>query len=389
MEKPAPQTQIQRITFGVLIMFGSAFSRFAAAAACFVMATSAVAEPGDADMDFPDDWFAASDAAPAALTADEAAAQVNAVFDIVDRHIFDPAKTAAARTAALAAVKTGPVDQKTVGGAIEKALRGIGYSHLHLLPPEIARKVADMTEGKDDGKPAAAAVTARMEGDVGILRVDSFMVPLFKQTDLAKAEAKLRKAKVLVIDLTGNGGGNFSPVVALAHPLVGAGKPIVKDVKRTAAAPSPIEQYGPQPDDSNHGGGADNRLSEIHGVVTWFTAKKPVPAKSRPTYLVIDGHCGSSCEVFSGAIKHYGVARLLGRNTAGMVLGGTAFRPPMKGYMLLVPTSTTYGPGGEFYEGPGVAPDVELTQCRTAADKTADNGACLAAALDYIKAQPR
>jgi hypothetical protein len=372
-------------------MFGSAFGRLAgvAAMACFVMASPAAAGPNDPDMDFPDDWFTALDAAPAALTAEEAVAQVNAVFDLVDRHIFDTAKTAAARAAALTAVKSGTLDQKAVGDAIENALLSIGYSHLHLLPPEIARKIADMTEGKDDGKPAPAAITARMVGDIGVLRVDSFMVPLFKQKDLAKAEAKLRKAKILVIDLTGNGGGNFSPVVALAHPLVGAGKPIVKDVKRTTNAPSPIEQFGPQPDNSNHGGGADNRLSEVHGVVTWLTAKKPVPASRRPTYLIIDGHCGSSCEVFSGAIKHYGVARLLGRNTAGKVLGGTAFRPPMKGYMLLVPTSTTYGPGGEFYEGPGVAPDVELTQCRTAADKTAESGACLAAALDYIKTQSR
>lgn len=352
--------------------------------ACWMAASPAAA--GDPDMDFPDDWFAASDAAPAVLTADQAAAQVNAVFDLVDRNIFDPSKTAAARTAALLAVKAGPLDQKTVGSAIEKALLSIGYSHLHLLPPDIARKVADMTDGKDDGKPVSA-ISARMAGDIGILRVDSFMVPLFKQTDLAKAEAELRDAKILVIDLTGNGGGNSSPVVALAHPLVGAGKPIVKDVQRTAAAPAPIEQYGPLPDDRNHGGGADNRLNEIHGVVTWYTAKTPVAAKPRPTYLVIDGHCGSSCEVFSGAIKHYGAARLIGRNTAGKVLGGIAFRPPMKGYMLLVPTSTAYGPGGEFYEGPGVAPDVELTQCRTAADRSADTGACLDAALDYIKTQ--
>ncbi|GAA0537182.1 hypothetical protein FHS83_003417 [Rhizomicrobium palustre] len=374
-------------------MFGSAAGRFAGVAlACLMTASAAAATPDESEMEFPDGWFAATEAPPATLTPEEATAQVNAIFDLVDRHIFDPEKTAEARAkareAALAAVKQGPQDQKTVGDSIEKALVGMGYSHMHLFPPAIARKLADMTDGKDDGEPAQAVITAHMEGDVGILRVSSFMVPLFNQKDLAKAQAKLRKAKTLVIDLTGNGGGNVSPVVALAHPLVGAGKPIVKDVKRPAGTPTPIDQFGPLPDNTNHGGGADDRLSEIHGVVTWFTAKTPVPANHRPTYLVIDGHCASSCEIFSGAIKHYGAARLLGRNTAGKVLGGIAFRPPMKGYALLVATSTTYGPGGEFYEGPGVAPDVELTQCQTAKDKTADSGACLTAALDYIKAQP-
>jgi hypothetical protein len=372
-------------------MFSSAFGRFAGAAAvaCLVMASAASAGPRSPDMDFPDDWFAATEAAPAVLTLEEAVAQVNTVFDLVDRHIFDAARTEAARTkaraAALVAVKSGPLDQKTVGEKIDTALQSIGYSHMYLLPPEIARKVADMTEGKDGGKPAAAAVSARMVGDVGVLRVDSFMVPLFRQKDLAKAEAKLAKAKILVIDLTGNGGGNFSAVVALAHPLVGSGKPIAKDVKRTDSTPTPVEHFGPYPDSGNHGGGADTRLSEIHGVVTWMTAKKPVTAKERPAYLVIDGHCGSSCEIFAGAIKHYGAARLLGRNTAGKVLGGIAYRPPAKGYMLLVPTSAVYGPGGEFYEGPGVAPDVELPQCRKTDDDSKNNGACLDAALDYIK----
>lgn len=371
-------------------MFGPVFGRFAGAAAvCCLMASSAIAAPRDPDMSFPDDWFAAAEAAPSPLKPEAAADQVNAVFDLVDRHIFDAERTAAARAkaraAALEAVKSGTLDQNTVGEKIDAALQSIGYSHMYLLPPEIARKVADMTEGKAGGKPAAAAVTARMVGDIGVLRVDSFMVPLFRQKDLAKAEAKLAKAKTLVIDLTGNGGGNFSPVVVLARPLVGSGKPIVKDVKRTAEAPTPIEQFGPHPDSINHGGGADSRLSEVHGVVTWMTAKKPVAVKQRPTYLVIDGHCGSSCEIFAGAIKHYGAARLLGRNTAGKVLGGTAYRPPMKSYMLLVPTSAVYGPGGEFYEGPGVAPDVELPQCRKVDDDSENDGACLNAALDYIK----
>lgn len=373
-------------------MFSSVAGRFAGAAiACLVMASAAAAAPDESDMEFPEGWFAASDVAPATLTPAEATAQIDAVFDLVGRHIFDAEKTAAARAkareTALAAIKQGALDQKMVGEVIDKALVGIGYSHMRLLPPEIARKVADMTEGKEDGKPATAAVTGRMEGDIGILRVSSFMVPLFNQKDLAKAEAKLRNAKTLVIDLTGNGGGNFSPVVALAHPLVGADKRIVTDIKRSDVVPSPTEQYGPQPDSGNHGGGADDGLSEVHGTVSWFTSHKPVPASHRPVYLVIDGHCASSCEIFSGAIKYYGAARLLGRNTAGKVLGGTAFRPPMKGYVLLIATSTTYGPGGEFYEGPGVAPDVELTQCQTAKDKAPETGACLTAALDYIKAQ--
>ncbi len=59
--------------------------------------------------------------------------------------------------------------------------------------------------------------------------------------------------------------------------------------------------------------------------------------------------------------------------------------------MLLIPTSTVYGPGGEVYEGPGVAPDVELQVCQTFAGKTSEEGrkSCLDAALAYITAHPR
>lgn len=371
-------------------MFGTVFGRFAGAAvACLAMGSVAAAGSDDPDMDFPDGWFAASEAQPATLTPDEVVAQVNAVFDLLDRHIFDAARTAAARAkaraAALEAVKTGPLDQKAVGEKIDAALQSIGYSHMALLSPELSRKLVGMTEGKSGGKPANA-ISARMEGDIGVLRVSSFMVPLFAQKDLATAMAKLRKAKVLVIDVSGNGGGNFSAAVALAHPLIGAGKLLDKDIERTAA-PTPHDQFGPLPDDSNHGGAADNALNAEHGIVTWNTAKTPVAVNHRPTYLVIDGHCGSSCEVFSGGIKHYGAARLIGRNTAGKVLGSLAFRPPMKGYILQVPTSSVYGPAGEVYEGTGVAPDVELTQCQTSTDTAAETGACIAAALDYVKTQ--
>ena len=373
-------------------MFGSVLGRFAGAVtlAC-LLAGSAAAGADDPDMRFPGDWFAAADAAPAELTPEQAAGQANAVFDLVDRHIFDTALTAEARakarTDALTSLQNGPLDQATVGSKIEEALQSIGYSHLHLFPPEIAREIADMTQGENDGKPAPSAISARMAADVGILRVDSFMVPLFTQKALAEAYAKLAGAKVLLIDLTGNGGGNYSPVVALAHPLIGAGKPVAKGVVRIGHTPSPFEQHGPLPDDNNHGGSADNGLGQAHGIVTWLTAKDAATPEKRPVYLLIDGHCGSSCEIFSGAIKHYAAARLLGRNTAGKVLGGIAYRPPMKGYMLLVPTSAVYGPGGELYEGPGVAPDIELPVCQTASDKTSEQArkACLDAALTYIK----
>lgn len=356
-------------------------------------AAPAAEPPHNPDMEFPDGWFDDTGSAPATLTQTDAALQVNAVFDLVDRTIYDPQGTATlsaqARVAALEAVKTDPApDQTKIGQAIETALQGMGMSHLTLLPPRIARKVSDATSGKSDGKPATSAVSARIDGDIGILRIDSFIVPLLKQTDLAENYAKLQKAKALLIDVTGNGGGGFSAVTAAAQPVLGPAKTIGISTFRTGTATlAPVEQYGALPDANNAGNGADIGLNMAHGTITWKTARDAPPPPARPVYLLIDGHCGSACEIFAGALKFHHAATLLGRQTMGKVLGGLAYRPPMKGYMLIVPSASVTGPGGEVYENNGVKPDAELPQCPAFADKAdaSSGAACLAAALAHIR----
>ncbi|HEX2568643.1 MAG TPA: S41 family peptidase, partial [Polyangia bacterium] len=77
-----------------------------------------------------------------------------------------------------------------------------------------------------------------------------------------------------------------------------------------------------------------------------------------PAVILINGGSRSGKEVIAFGAKKYGLARLVGEKTAGAVLPGTPFCLDDGALLYLAVASNTVD--GEWLEGRGVAPDVEV-----------------------------
>ena len=78
-----------------------------------------------------------------------------------------------------------------------------------------------------------------------------------------------------------------------------------------------------------------------------------------PTVLLVNGNSASCSEIFAGAYKDFGRARLIGTQTFGK--GIVQFVIPLgDGSAVKVTTQHYYTPNGFDLHGTGIAPDVEI-----------------------------
>jgi len=330
-------------------------------------------------------YFEAASTAPDDIVTAEAARAFAAdAFGKLDAHIFDPAYKAELRrrqAADLDAALAGRTEwsRGEVEGLLEERLGALSVSHLRVINPVEGRGMFAGFEAPKSSEAAGSAVSAEMRGDIGILRIGSFIVPQITRTALEEARARLKDARVILIDLRGNGGGFPSPISYAIESVIGPDRVISRDRTRAGASrAAPFTMRGFVPDGENAYAAGDIALMERHGDVEWRTraeaAKDP-----RPHYLLVDRECGSACDVFAAAVKEHGAGVLLGARTYGAVMGGRAVPLAWPGYALLVPAEASFSPLGRVYEGVGVEPDVGIAACAS------DRDACLAAALDHIR----
>lgn len=339
----------------------------------------------DPDGKFPDDWFDKIPSQEESISLKQAIDFANSVFNLIDRKFFDPTirlkerKKARLETiSSLQGIKK--LTRKQVNKVIQEKLRIIGVSHLHLLNPSDALTLTKRTKPNKSKN----AVSVLIKGEIGILKIESFLVPEIDVDQIKSAFKELQSAKALLIDLRGNGGGSISPIVYTAQYLVGANKTIKYSKTRWASEyQKPFIKNGFFPDENNHASKSDVRLQEDKGFVEWRTPLNTPQFERRPTYLLIDSDCGSACDVFVSLMKEHNVAKILGQKTAGAVLGGLAFRPEWKGYLLIIPTIISLSPNKKSYEGIGVEPHVTIQECK--ADDKNKNNQCLSKAIDIIK----
>ena len=77
-----------------------------------------------------------------------------------------------------------------------------------------------------------------------------------------------------------------------------------------------------------------------------------------PTAILINGHSASASEIFAGAYKDYGKAKLVGTTTFGK--GIVQFVLPLgDGSAVKITTQHYYTPNGFDLHGKGIEPDVK------------------------------
>jgi carboxyl-terminal processing protease len=175
------------------------------------------------------------------------------------------------------------------------------------------------------------SVSTELRGDIGIItlsRFDQDTVGLFRKS---VEDLKRRGMKKLVLDMRGNGGGYLES----APGVVGAwveDKPVVS-VR------------------ANQGG------SET------LNAEGDATLKSIKTAVMVNEGTASAAEIVAAALKHYGVATIVGTKTFGK--GSVQELVPLPhGAMLKVTIKRWYTPANTNIDGKGITPEIKagLTQ---------------------------
>jgi hypothetical protein len=337
------------------------------------------AAPKD-DTALDDAWLASAPPESEPVAPQEARRFADAAFGIVERQIYDASLVSAhgraARDSATRSLVGAPsFSRQRVVDVVNEALRGYGVSHLGIaIPTKLRARFAPHAEHAAPDE----AVTSELRGDVGVIRIRSFLVPEIRHDRVREAFEKTAGARTLLLDLRGNGGGSASSVSYTAQYLVGPN--VLAQVVRTRQGQTRTAPYDMKaifPDADNAGSTADLALNRREGLVRWWTPADAPPVKKRPAFVLIDQHCASACEVFAAMMADTGAATIIGQKTAGEVLAGQGIKTPWNGYLLVVPFGTATSPKGKTIEGVGVAPSAAIEACADAKEPNA----CLEAAV--------
>ena len=164
------------------------------------------------------------------------------------------------------------------------------------------------------------------ENDTGYIQISEFELVTEEQFKEAVEALQAQGMKRLIIDLRNNPGGIVQTCVEMLDYMLPDGLLVY-----TAGRNGVCEKYY---SDDGH---------EVN----------------IPTVLLVNGNSASCSEIFAGAYKDFGRARLIGTQTFGK--GIVQFVIPLgDGSAVKVTTQHYYTPNGFDLHGTGIAPDVEI-----------------------------
>jgi C-terminal processing protease CtpA/Prc len=306
------------------------------------------------------------------VTANGAVSFINHFFSVLDQTIFDPdikiEERKLVRDLLIESVSENSMSRKDILNNLNKELKKLKLSHLIALGPKHTEMIIKMTGGSSSEK-AKEAVSSKIIGNIGYIKVTSFLVPSVTLKQVKEAFRNTANAKYMIYDLRSNGGGSGSSVSYLIEGLLGPNKTIKFAKTRNGLSyTKPFVQYGYFNDDKNLGSEAEIEFEKEKGFVEWRT-RKDAKLDKRKSVVLVNDKCASSCDIFAAAIKEHNASTLIGSKTAGHVLGGTAFKLLWRGYIAITPTAQVISPKGNLYEGIGVEPDIFLSSCNDNTDE--------------------
>lgn len=228
------------------------------------------------------------------------------------------------------------------GTSVEIALKRKNTAQL--LKKKIERKVI-----KDN------TVSHKMlDNKIGYISVSGFEAVTEKQFVKAVDDLENKGEKGLIIDLRDNGGGLLDTAIGMLDRLL----------------PKELVVY----------------TKDNQGVAQEYYTKDKKEVKV-PIVILVNGNSASASEVFSGALKDYGKAKLIGTKTFGKGIVQSSFALK-DGTAIKFTTSKYYTPKGNNIHGKGFEPDVKvkytgkITKLKETGIKV-DNQ--VKAALDYLE----
>ncbi len=246
-------------------------------------------------------------------------------------------ETPAAKAGVLAGDLIAEIDGQEVRGlslndAVEK-MRGLVNTPIELtLIRDGADKPIKLTVIRDVIK--VKAVRARVEGNVGYLKINSFTEKTFDdlQAGINTIHKQLPddKLKGYVIDLRLNPGGLLDQAVSVSDAFIDRGE----IVSTRGRDPQDISRFDARPGDLVNG---------------------------KPLIVLVNGGSASASEIVAGALQDHRRATVLGTQSFGKGSVQTII-PLAENGALRLTTALYYTPAGKSIQGKGITPDVKVDQ---------------------------
>lgn len=236
-----------------------------------------------------------------------------------------------------------PLIQGDAGQPLELVVRRSGQN----ITVPLVRAVIDVP-----------AVTTKQFGDVGYIRLESFMQGDAGE-EMANALKQLSSAKSLIIDLRSNPGGQVNVCIELVAMFIDDGQ-IVSMKQRIPGGGHLTVTF-------------EKRAGQLHATAvnsdTGSTMKEVGPAPKnlsggKPIVILVNGHSASASEMFTGALKDLGRATVVGEKTFGKGIGQSLIPMP-NGTRLHVTSLRYFTPKGTWLgdahkDRRGIEPDVKV-----------------------------
>lgn len=165
-----------------------------------------------------------------------------------------------------------------------------------------------------------------LDGQIGYIQVSEFDEVTYDQYMEALNDLEKQGEKGLIVDLRDNPGGLLDTVVKMLEQMLPKGKIVYTEDK--------------------------------YGKGDTYTCKGDHEF-TKPLVVLVNENSASASEIFTGAIKDYGIGTIVGTKTFGKGIVQRIF-PLNDGSALKLTVSKYYTPKGTCIHGKGIEPDVKI-----------------------------
>lgn len=188
------------------------------------------------------------------------------------------------------------------------------------------------------------------EKDVAVLTIPDFMTYNMSRVDDLIREAN-GKAKLMIVDLRGNGGGRVLFLQHLAGRLFPKGSAMGTFINRASVERYVKEKGGKETDLLKIAEFSEDKVYGIRGENS--------PTFSGQVCCLVNGGSGSASEMMAAGIRELDGGLIVGTPSAGAVLA-SIMQPISNGFLLQYPFQDYVTIKGLRLEGNGVKPDIEV-----------------------------
>lgn len=184
--------------------------------------------------------------------------------------------------------------------------------------------------------------------DIAVLKVPTFDLA-YQRKNVDDLMDQAAKAKVLIVDLRGNGGGAVINLLHLSGRLLTPEQPLGTFLSRSS-----VDRYKEET-------GKDAK--DLKAIADWLKPnvvpiRTPKERFQGKVAVLVNGGTGSAAEMLAAALKEQLGAPVFGTKSYGAVLA-SLIQPVGNGYQMLYPITEYITFKGVRLEGTGVRPDVE------------------------------